>query len=463
MNKILYENQKGVVAILTLLAVSVFALLIMTTMSVLAADELKMSGSESTSEKTFYAAEAGINEALYKMANSAPDSDPYYSTTINGVAVTVNKIPDPANPLRYIITSTADDPSGIKRELQLTAGNFSFSGGFDYAVQGGNSGVFLKNNSKIYGKDQCIIIPTRIYSNSSIVGYGSENGRSEINGKVEVAWILGDTQEILDNVIIKNGNAYAHTINDTVTVINGQKHYIDLPTLTLPISDQDVQEWKDEITQAIDPINNPVLTPTNNKCPNENDSNPCYVINSNPTFNFPKKINADLYISNGNILTLKGNLWVTGNIYLKNNGTLRLDTNLGSASAVIVADGKIIVENNYTICGACDLVTKDVCGQPDKCGTCDSRSFLLLLSTKQSLDENDPAIEATNNSSSIIFATTHGTLKVKQNGQLVAIAAEQLYLDQRSNVIYNPNLAAFTIPGTGTPSVGIMSGSWQEK
>jgi hypothetical protein len=156
-------------------------------------------------------------------------------------------------------------------------------------------------------------------------------------------------------------------------------------------------------------------------------------------------VSGDFYLGNGASLELTGNLWVTGDILLDNNGTIQVASTLGSGSVVIIADGIVDVNNNYTIQGS---------GDP--------RSFILVVSMSFNNTAANPAIYASNNSDSIVFAALKGMLKVKNNGQLNAAAAKTLYLEPNSQVTYNPNLKAFSIPSGGGNNVGTALGTWEE-
>ncbi|MFH0952122.1 MAG: PilX N-terminal domain-containing pilus assembly protein, partial [Patescibacteria group bacterium] len=65
----LKKNQQGAIAILVLLGISVVTLTVMTSMILLATSEVRMASAQTATEQTFYAAEAGINEALYRLIN----------------------------------------------------------------------------------------------------------------------------------------------------------------------------------------------------------------------------------------------------------------------------------------------------------------------------------------------------------------------------------------------------------
>jgi hypothetical protein len=332
------------------------------------------------------------------------------------------------------------------RTVQIVANVSSFAGGFDYAVQGGTGGIFLDNNSLIIGD---------VYSNGDILP-ASGGARGDVQGD---AWAA--TFSTIDRV---TATGDMHADNITRSTIGGAAFYqtIDISTLVqgnscnptptfncfpgspdpnprpFPIDDSDVQTWKDDITNtgttlSLNPDDCPVAYQVGTYC-----------VTSNATLG-NSRIPGNFYVGNGATLTLTGNLWVTGKIILNNNGTIRLDPSLGGNSVVVIADDIIDVNNNYTIQGS---------GDP--------RSFIVMISMSTSFDLAAPAIYASNNSDSIVFAALHGMLKVKNNGALNAAAAESLFLEPNSTVTYNPFLAGFTIPGGGGETVGTSLGTWEE-
>ncbi|MFH1235665.1 MAG: hypothetical protein V1685_01865, partial [Parcubacteria group bacterium] len=125
----IFNNHEGAVAVITVLSVSVFALITMTAMSVLALDELHMNTSEIQSEKTFYAAEAGLNEALYRLiTDPVPQA---FAMDFEGIETNITTSSNPANPYQRIIRSSATDATGKIRTMQIVANTSSFAGGFD--------------------------------------------------------------------------------------------------------------------------------------------------------------------------------------------------------------------------------------------------------------------------------------------------------------------------------------------
>ena len=451
------KKENGVVSLITLLGLSVVSLAILSNLSLLAIDELKMANQGGVIDNTFYAAESGLNEGLYRLiTNPIPGT---HSFTIDGVNIEITVDTNPLNPYQRIIKSKAISPTGKIRIVQIVANTSSFAGGFDYAVQGGTGGIHLDNNSEIEGG---------VYSNGSIVPAstcpGGESSKPYIDGNVWAAdnnllncvKIDGEVRVNTINRSIINGNAYYQTI-DGITKVNGSvcpnssciPGSPDPPNKPLPLNDTIVNDWKTEITNA----GNPVLSPTPAICPVGYTNTYCVMAD---TALGAQKIEGDIYIDNGVTLTLKGNLWVTGKVIFRNNGKIRIATTaeggpIEGGSVVIITDNIVDVGENFNISGQCDPITF----------VCNQSSFVLVVSVSTDVGV-DPAIYASNNSDSIVFAALHGTLKVKNNGFLNAAAAETLYLEPNSTVTYNPMLASFTVPGGGGEQIGTALGSWQE-
>ena len=158
--KQIIKNEQGIVATLSLLGVSVISLAIVATLANLALGELKISNTGSSLEKTFYAAEAGLNEALYRLIQDPIPGNRILE--IDGITIEITVSSNPDNPFQRIIQSKATSPTGKVRIVQIIANTNSFAGGFDYAVQGGTNGIHLDNNSEIEvgGSSYRSIIPT---------------------------------------------------------------------------------------------------------------------------------------------------------------------------------------------------------------------------------------------------------------------------------------------------------------
>ncbi len=436
------------VAILALLGISVAALAIVTSLISVSLTELKMSGSGGAIDQTFYAAESGINEALALLAQDTPMSSQHLN--INNNLVEIEIMPNPADPFQRIITSTAVHPTGKIRKLQVIADTDDWAAGFDYAVQGGVGGVILENNSDIYGD---------IYSNGAIKNTSAansvcNNNCSVITGNVWTA----DPQGIRRINVAKDagaeGNIYAHQILlsriagdaeyqniDSKSVVEGISTIVstDPPPKPFPIDSNDIQVWKDNISDS----GNTTITPNAAGCDAAHNVG-FYCLPAGETRTIGNQvIDGGLYMDIGSSLILTGNVWIKGNIDLRNNGNISIDPSLGNGSAVMISDGNITVLNNLTISG-----------------TGNEKSFILMISTSSSIDP--PAILGSNNSESIVFVAIDGRLRVENGASLNAVLAKEIYLEENSEINYNPDLMLFMIPINDQQPIDTSADSWKE-
>lgn len=467
-------NNEGVVAIIMVLIVATVVLAVISTLTVVALSGNRMAQSPGAFDPAYYAAEAGLNEGLYRLLQNPMPGN--YSFQLEGISISVSVMANPLDPYGRIIESRSTDQEGRIRTIRIGADTNSFSGGFDSSVITGSGGVEMENSSCVIGN---------VFSNGPVIGPGSND-----NGcKTAVANACRPAYPDKDSVIrkdanhdgrvtlsglnsvsnVKNsGDIIAHSIKNSTAGKQAKYQSLsgsvkansgselcglapgtychpgntDEAVKDLPINDAVINGWKADIT---------VPAPAAyDDCPSDAAR---YCISNHDRVLGLNKIIGDLYVGNGETLTLTDSLWVTGNIMLDNNGIIRLDPSLGGLSAVIIADGIVDVSNNYSLIGSGD-----------------ARSFLLIVSTvgMRSGDCNDhnlgnrPAICASNNSNSIIFAAPNGALRVKNGGCLNAAATFLVHLEQNSTVNFNPAMASFTIPGGGGTEVDAVGSSWEE-
>ncbi len=475
-------RQRGVIALITLLSIAIFALAVVTTTAAFAVDELQMANSGNVIDQTYYAAEAGLNEGLYRLiTDSAPGNE--YDLNIQGVAVNVQVLNGVSATSRRLV-STAIDSNGNQRQVEIIADTSEFGIGLDHAIQGGSGGIFLDNNSVIIGN---------VYANGDILP-ASGGARGEIRGNVWAALNEDDGSistirgvDVFDpDGLGVAGNVHGGYIEDSNIATSLKYETVDNdtevagalcdgnnpacsqtaspPTRSFPLTDADINLIKTEINDA----GNPVLYPDAADCPGAFDDGTFYCISGvNQTIS-NQKIEGNLYVGNGATLTFDGNVYITGDVILDNNGIIRIDPagdlctvnqdpddNQEPNSVLVVVDGVIDINNNYTVEGCLN-------------GTGNVLSYIMLISTTDAgtdgaFDPRPWAIYASNNSESIVFATIHGMLKVKNNGTLNAAVAKKLFLEPNSVVTFNPNFSSIVSGnGGGGANVGTQFGTWHE-
>ncbi len=407
------KEQKGVIAIITLLGIASFALAIVVSVTSVAIDDLRLANAGGVIDKTFYAAESGLNEGLYRLIKS-PAAGKTYNLTVDGVPVVVTVGFGPTAYQR-VVESRATDTNGNVRVVQVVADTSSFAGGFTYAVQGGSGGVQLDNNSGVIGD---------IYSNGNVTGSGSGNGRPTTTGSV---WAAGG---LIDRLII-NGDAHAGSIQNST--VSGVSDLTTPPVKPFPILQADIDQWKADIVTVL----------TSNCLPAGS-----YCITSSQSLG-SVRINGNLSIDNNRTLTLDGDLYITGDVTLNNNCTITINPAKGAESVRIISDGVITLGNNCTITGS---------GNP--------ASFVFFISNYTSPDISHPAISLANNSASTVFISLNGVLSISggNNTILNAGVSKTLHLNENATVEFKPALSSFFFSpaGGGGQQIGTQLGTWHE-
>ncbi|MBI5037870.1 MAG: hypothetical protein HZC01_04175 [Candidatus Kerfeldbacteria bacterium] len=177
---VISSNQRGAIAVISLMIIASFALAVITTVSLTSMNVFRGADAGIDTDQTFYAAEAGINEGLYEL-NIDPSPHEF---CLGFDAITVNcddaairdkvRVTITANGYNRTITSVAQDASGKERTLHIEVTTSSISVPLQYAVHSGRGGFILDNGAQVKGP---------IYSNGNIEG----SNTSLITGEVQVA------------------------------------------------------------------------------------------------------------------------------------------------------------------------------------------------------------------------------------------------------------------------------------
>lgn len=262
---------------------------------------------------------------------------------------------------------------------------------------------------------------------------------TDVGGDFTFRTKLGSGDTFVRQVEV-TGNLHAHQIDRSI--VHGDAYYQELEDSTVDGStfpgsvDPDPKPF---------PITDAQITDWETRAETGGTTSGDVTINGTTSLG-PRKIVGNLSLSGDAHLIVTGHLWVTGNItFINPNLNVSLDPSFGEGSGVIVADGKIDVNNNATIAGS---------GNP--------RSFLLLLSTNYSLDPSSPAINAANNAEAVVFYAHNGMVRLYNGSHLNGTSGYYVRLEEGSSITYNPALASFTVPTGGENEVGTALGTWEE-
>ena len=404
-------------------------------------------------------AEAAIETAVWKL-NNQPGYSGETGTSYGGGVYNVTIIGVGNNKLikAEAFVPDATNPKA-KRTVQVTAAAGTTNVAFNYGVQVGTGGLKLDNNSTVMGN---------VYANGNIIG---DNNGVRIGGTAVVAGATGKIDEV-DDI---DGNATAHyledisvdgstasasllratvggsAVSDSISncTIGGNATYdtrtsctvggisttpnpvnfVDPAQEPLPISDEQMNAWEQE-AEAGGTIGTQTFSDVSN-------------------FLGPKKINGNLTLDNGAVLTVTGTIWVTGEIKLSNGSTIKLNASYGSLSGVVMAGidggssaGYIEIDNNSFVLGS---------------GA--AGSYLMLLSQRD--NTSSTAIKTSNNAASAILYAGTGVIEIDNNAQLKEVTAYKLHLKNGADVIYESGLANAQFssgPGGGWE---VLDGTWQ--
>ncbi|MFH1207567.1 MAG: hypothetical protein V1668_03090 [Patescibacteria group bacterium] len=214
------NNQHGAIAVISLMIIAGFALAVITTVSFTSINVFRSASAGIDTEKTFYAAEAGVNEALYRLITH-PVPEPF-SVTLEGIDVDVTVSANPADPYQRFIVSRAEDQTGKVRTLRIAANTMTYSGGFEYALQSGEGGIELLNNSKVIGD---------VYTNGSIFGGTGAAIQATVDGN---AWVAhGSVETAGPGQEAEDINLVVASAADTTDVSQSFVTSIDSPLKTI--------------------------------------------------------------------------------------------------------------------------------------------------------------------------------------------------------------------------------------
>ena len=405
------------------------------------------------SKKSYFLAESGIEDALYR--------------TINNITIGANEVLtlDSNSATTTIVSGSGTkqitslgDISSYQRKTIVTL--FTGTGAsFNYGVQVGQGGLEMSNTSKIVGN---------IYSGGEIEGENSAKITgsaivSGASGKIKNIQIDGDanahfiegstiggstnshdfkTTRVTGNVVATTITSCTGTVGGNATfdtkascVIAGTQttpnpvDFVDPAVTPLPITDAQVVAWEAEaeaggiiISQTYD----------------------------NGTTNLgPKKINGDLTVKNSAVLNVTGTLWVTGKVTFENNAIVRLDSSsYGGSSGVIVAG-----VSGSTTAG---LISLKNSAQAQGSGT--AGSYIMLLS--QMVNTSSVSIDAGNFSSAAILYAGYGLIDINNSGQFKEITAAKIKISNSATITYESGLA--NVNFASGPSGGYVIDNWKE-
>ena len=417
--------KQGFVVILATLLVLSAGLVIVLSAGYISLSSVKVIRNNIYSAQAYYTAEAGIEDSLLRLNKNLNFSKTNSFTVGDGTATI--EIADLIGGSRTIISS--GDVSNRVRKVRIIRAMTTEKISFYYGAQAGDGGIYMEPNSVIHGN---------VFSNGTVEG---EDKTVTIDNSLIVA---KSGNKIINLTVGTAGNippdeARAHTCAGST--INGDLYYVSgggyksgdctvsgggekevpnaIEPANMPISDSQIGGWKNEA------VGGGIIFGD-------------YTVSGGVTeYLGPEEIDGNLIIENNAVLILTGTLWITGSITISNGATVRLGDRYGSTSGIIVADGKIMVENGVILEGS---------------GL--EGSYIMLLTTNDSTALADPAIYVKNNAEGAIFYASVGMIRLRNNINIREATGWKLHLDNNAEITYESGLIS-SLFSSGP------AGSWQ--
>jgi len=414
-------GQEGIAAIFITILVLLAMFAIGISLNIITVGQQRISGDTIKSSRAYNLAEAGIEDALLRLKKAPTMASLSYNLNVGGGVVNVN-IPGIIGGSRKI-TSQGNVSERI-RKVQIVYKITTQGASFHYGAQVDVGGLEMDNNARIKGN---------VFSNGSVIATGT---KGYIDNSIVVA---KNGNKIKGLVVGENAVVYScedSDIGGNLTYVSGGSvvncsvggdrttQSDEIAPEELPISLDQINEWKNEAAGGV-PITNDVSYDGTSQS-----LGPVQI--GTPVA--PK----NLIVTNNAVLKVTGTIYVTGNVIFSNNAVIELDRNsYGSSSGVIIADGNITVNNNGILRGS---------GEPG--------SYILILSTNNSLNPSSPAISVGNNAEGAIFYTTSGLISLSNNIKAREITGYKIKISNNAEIEYESGLQnVFFTSGPG--------GSWE--
>ncbi|KKW13874.1 MAG: hypothetical protein UY54_C0026G0007 [Parcubacteria group bacterium GW2011_GWA2_50_10b] len=388
------ENKGATLLLLTVLFTAASVTILLGTISPIVR-QLQVARDFESSKKSYFAAEAGSEDAFYRMKNNLAIIFPL-DMEFDGADVNVTS--SIISETDREITAEAVESGNYRTVLKgLTVSN-GFS--FHYGIQTGVGGLYLYNNARVNGN---------VYSNGVILGGNTNpNSYNFIDGAAIAAGPAGSIR-----YVNASSSAYAHSVRDAI--VGGDAYYQSISNATVagtlhpdspdpavidfPITDEIISDWEEDAESG------------------------------------------GLASCVGGIyMTLTGNIWVTGNITITGSGgsgvQVRVDDSVGNKSVVMIADnpsnkngsGQVAVSGNSNFYGS----------------TGNDESYVMLLSANQSAENggSNLAIDIVNGAAgNVLVYAPHGEIRLQNNVNLREVTSYKLSVYNNAVVNYLIGLA----------------------
>ena len=234
------------------------------------------------------------------------------------------------------------------------------------------------------------------------------------------------------------GDAYYQTITSSTVTGTSYPGSTDPPVSSMPISDANITDWKNDAGCGVQPAVPPCLYIGN------------YSVTADVSLG-PLTITGDLLMQNNNMtLTVEGTIFVEGNLDVENGSTIQCAASFGTDSCIVLTDGWIHIKNNGTFRGS---------------GT--AGSYIMMLSTLActgssgtNCTDHTGSMDLHNNASGAIFYATNGQINLHNGVNATEVTGYKIRLDNTATITYEQGLINSNFSSGPSGSWGISS--WLE-
>jgi hypothetical protein len=374
------------------------------------------------SKESYYLSESGQEDVIYRLKSGMNVSN-LESLTIGSDTVVTNMV---NNSGTIIILSSATSSSLVRKistELIVGVGI-----DFNYGLQAGEGGLYMKNTSSISGN---------VYSNGPITADNSPIIDGDAisagpSGLIEDMEVTGDAYaNTIDGSTI-GGDAYYQTISSTVVSGIEYPGSSDQATTSFPIPNSTIEDWKTAAeTGGV--------------------STSC-TIDSDISIGPIKFECAKLDIINDPVVTLDGPIWVEGDIEIQNTATVKINPSLGEISIPIIAHNT----SDESGSGIITLKNSAFFDGPNN-------NFILLVSMNNDVENGGStfAIEVQNSvDGDLLVYAPHGEINLKNSIDLKEVTGYKISTENSAEIIYDTGIASLLF--SSGPGGGYDINKWKE-
>jgi hypothetical protein len=412
------SNQKGFAALVITLIILSVMFLIALPLIVLVLGQQRITGDLTKANQAYFAAEAGIEDALLRLKKSMQWTSPYSFSVENATVEIV--ISDFVTWARTV-TATGN-AAGRFRKVQVAYELSGLAPGLHYGAQVGDGGLVMEGNSEVVGNvfsngSVNLIHPdSEILETVVIAGAGNKLfGKGVVWQNAYVDICQGESSGQMINVA---GELYANDVTYcTSTFLSNLDPLID--PIPLPVTDLQIEDWKNEAADG--------------------GTIGSYTRTSGVHSLGPVKIDGDLTVDSAELI-ITGTIWATGDITIINPSTrVHLAPSYESASGVIIGDNLISLQVGSVSSGS---------GDPG--------SYLMYISTSST----DPAISIGQATEVDILYSNTGWIQISQTSNMRSANAYGIHVANNSGLVYEIGIeSAFFTSG---PGGGWLVTSWRE-